>query len=177
MVIFALVLNSTSSQSSPNSLMLHVETGEKIIIFNGCQGSLAMDSTGWFSPTHQGGLSLPGSLGYFTTWGRWWHNLVLVFYLIKDIALLLFILETSLQRRKKSCPTEKESQHSIPSRGGDSRKEPKQACNRDICLCPPRLSLSYPGGSHEEVAGSRGPFDSLVDLPCKFFTHIFLTTL
>lgn len=170
-------MNPSSSQPSPNPLMLHVETGEKVIIPNGCQGILAMDSTGWISPTHQGGLSLPGILGYFTTWGGWWHNLVLVFHLIKDIALPLFILENSPRCRKKSCQTEKESQHSIPSWGGDRRKEPKQACNRDIWLCPPRLSLSCPPGPHEEVAMSRGPFEYLVDLTCKVLTHIFLITL
>lgn len=64
---FAFVLNPSSSHPSPNSLMLQVETGEKAIIFNGCQGIFAMDSTGRISPTHQGGLSLPGILGCFTT--------------------------------------------------------------------------------------------------------------
>lgn len=150
MVIFALVLNSTSSQPSPNSLMLHVETGEKIIIFNGCQGSLAMDSTGWISPTHQGGLSLPGILGYFTTWGRRWHNLVLVFHLIKDIALPLFILENSLQCRKKSCPTEKESQHSIPSWGGQQKGTQASVQSWHLPLpskAEPELSWWIPRGS------------------------------
>lgn len=46
---------------------------------------------------------------YFTVWEKRWHNLVLVFCLIEDMALSLFILENSLQCRKKSCQTEKES--------------------------------------------------------------------
>jgi hypothetical protein len=44
---FAFVVSPWSSQSAPNSLMLHVETGgstvprkgEKVIILNGCQGT------------------------------------------------------------------------------------------------------------------------------------------
>lgn len=45
----------------------------------------------------------------FTACEKWWYNLVLVFCLIEDMALSLFILENSLQFRKKSCQTEKES--------------------------------------------------------------------
>lgn len=72
---------------------------------NGFHRPYLSSSPGWPFPDWDPGPTTC----YFRAWEKWWHNLVLVFCLTEGMALSSFILENSLQCRKKSCHTEKES--------------------------------------------------------------------